>query len=107
MPQSRAMTRLLHRLGRFSVRRRRLVVLAWVVAAAGVLVLSQTAGGELSDDFSIPSLESQKALDVLEDDFPTAAGTSAQLVFAADVGGDATLADGPAAAVVADALADV
>ena len=101
------MTRLLYRLGRFSVRRRRLVVLAWVVAAAGVLVLSQTAGGEFSDDFSIPSLESQKALDLLEDDFPTAAGTSAQLVFAADGGAGATLADGPGAAVVADALADV
>jgi RND superfamily putative drug exporter len=102
------MTRLLYRLGRFAVRRRRLVVAAWVAVAVGVLALSQTAGGELSDDFSVPSLESQKALDVLEEDFPSAAGTSAQLVFAADgEGTDATLTTPAAAAAVDAALADV
>ena len=97
------MTRFLYRLGRFSVRRRRLVVAAWVAFAAGVLALSQTAGGELNDDLTVPELESQQALDVLEEDFPGAAGTSAQLVFTA---GD-RLDEGAAAVAVGDALADV
>ena len=100
------MARFLYRLGRGSARRRRLVVVGWVVAALGVLVLSQTSGGEPSDDFKVPSVESQQALDMLEDDFPAAAGTSAQLVFATGDDG-ASLADaGPAAAVEA-VLADV
>ena len=42
---------------------------------------------------------------MLERRFPAAAGTSAQLVFAAD--GDGTLADADAAAAIDAALADV
>ncbi|HMG45581.1 MAG TPA: MMPL family transporter [Acidimicrobiales bacterium] len=99
------MTLLLYRLGRGAVRRRRLVVVVWVVAAIGILVLGQAAGGESSDEFSVPGVESQRALDVLEDDFPAAAGTSAQLVFAADEG--STLTSPDVAAVVATALSDV
>ena len=41
---------------------------------------------------------------MLEEEFPAAAGTSAQLVFAAE---DGTLSDPAAAAAVDDALADV
>ena len=99
------MTLLLYRLGRGAVRRRRLVVVAWVVAAIGILVIGQAAGGEPSDEFTVPNVESQKALDLLEDDFPAAAGTSAQLVFAADEG--STLTSPDVAAVVATALSDV
>jgi putative drug exporter of the RND superfamily len=98
------MTSLLYRLGRASVRRRRLVVLAWVLLTLAVVGLGQASGGRTSDAFEIPGVEAQRALDVLEQDFPAAAGTSAQLVFAAEEG---TLADpGPTAAVEA-ALADV
>ncbi|HEX8804110.1 MAG TPA: MMPL family transporter, partial [Acidimicrobiales bacterium] len=98
------MTPFLHRLGRAAVRRRRLTVLAWAVVVVVLAALGQAAGGDTSDTFEIPGVESQRALDVLEQDFPAAAGTSAQVVFAARSG---TLDDpGPAAAVDA-ALADV
>ena len=97
------MTYLLYRLGRAAVRRRRLVVLAWAVLAVAVLGIAGARGGETSDAFDIPGVESQQALDVLEADFPAAAGTSAQLVFEAD--GDTTLAD-PAAAAAIDAAVD-
>src|SRR6266508_3249767 len=99
------MTLWLYRLGRGAVRRRRLVVLCWIAAAIGIAVLSGAAGGEVSDEFRVPGIESQKALDVLEEDFPNAAGTSAQLVFASDDGGSVT--SGTAAATVQDALAAV
>jgi RND superfamily putative drug exporter len=50
--------------------------------AVAVIVASQAGGGRTSDAFEVPGVESQQALDVLESDFPAAAGTSAQLVFA-------------------------
>src|SRR5919106_1542349 len=76
------MTAFLYRLGRGAVRRRRLTVLAWALLAVGIIVLGQAAGGRTSDTFEIPGVESQRALDVQEEDFPSEAGTSAQLVFA-------------------------
>ncbi len=98
------MSRLLYRLGRASVRRRRLVVLAWIIGAVGVIALGSLSGGKTSDAFEAPGVESQTALDVLQRDFPAAAGTSAQLVFATSTG---TLSDPDAAAAVDAALADV
>ena len=80
-------------------------LLAWAVVALAVIGVSAARGGQMSDAFEIPGVESQQAYDVLEADFPAAAGTSAQLVFAA--GGDGTLADPPAATAVDAALAEV
>jgi RND superfamily putative drug exporter len=99
------MTSLLYRLGRAAVRRRRLVLLVWAVLAVAVLGVASARGGETSDAFDIPGVESQQALDVLEADFPVAAGTSAQLVFEADGGG--TLADPAPAAAIEAAVDDV
>src|SRR5262245_31209579 len=101
---STTMTMMLYRLGRAAVRRRRLVLAAWVLAAVVVLVLAQSGGGKTIEAFKVPGVESQRALDVLEERFPAQAGTSAQLVFAAKQG---TLADPAAAAAVDAALADV
>jgi RND superfamily putative drug exporter len=98
------MTLLLYRLGRGAVRRRRLTVFAWVVVAVAVIAAGQASGGKTADSFDIPGVESQRALDALEEDFPSAAGTSAQLVFEADGG---SLSDPEAAAAVEAAMADV
>jgi putative drug exporter of the RND superfamily len=95
---------LLYGLGRAAVRRRRLVTLAWVLVAIGIFVVAQARGGETSDRFEVPGVEAQRALDMLEERFPSEAGTSAQLVFAADSG---TLSDPDAAAAVDAAVADV
>jgi putative drug exporter of the RND superfamily len=98
------MTSLLYRLGRGAARRRRLTVLLCGLIAVAVIGVGQFAGGEMSDAFEIPDVESQAALDVLEEDFPAAAGTSAQLVFAVEEG---TLSDPAAAGAIDTALADV
>jgi RND superfamily putative drug exporter len=95
---------LLYGLGRSAVRRRRLVTLAWVLVAIGIFVVAQARGGETSDRFEVPGVEAQRALDMLEERFPSEAGTSAQLVFATDSG---TLSDPHAAAAVDAAVADV
>jgi RND superfamily putative drug exporter len=71
--RSTTTTAVLHRLGRAAVRRRRVTVVAWSLVAIGVIALAQTVGGSMSDTFEIPGTESQRALDVLEEDFPDAA----------------------------------
>src|SRR5262245_21512634 len=101
------MTALLYRLGRGAVRRRRLIVVAWALVAIGVIALAQTAGGSMCDTFTVPGAESQRALDVLEDDFPSEAVTSAQLVFTVPEAKGGTLVDPAAARAVDAALADV
>ena len=80
------MSRALHRLGRSAVHRRWLVLLAWVVGAAALWGVVGAAGGGYSDDFRIPGVESQEALDVLSERFPEAAGGSAQVVVHAPEG---------------------
>jgi RND superfamily putative drug exporter len=94
----------LYRLGRACVRRRRLVLAAWIGAAAVVLVVARLSGGGFGDEFAVPGVESQQAVDVLDERFPEVAGTSAQLVFAA---ADGELSEPGAAAVVDGALAEV
>ncbi|MCU1392787.1 MAG: hypothetical protein JWM34_1215, partial [Ilumatobacteraceae bacterium] len=91
------MTRILYRIGRWCVRNRRRVTIIWVAFAVLATVMGKVAGGEASNKFSVPGVESQKAIDVLTQRFPSAAGTSAQVVFAATSG---TLADGTAKPVV-------
>jgi putative drug exporter of the RND superfamily len=98
------MAHFLFRLGRASVRRRRLVLVLWIVAAVGAVALGRASGGSTSDGFSIPGVESQQAVDLLERDFASVSGTSAQVVFSADQG---TLADPTAAAAVEQARAAI
>ena len=56
------------------------VVLVGIGAAAGA------AGGSFVDDFRTPGTQSQTAMDVLDERFPTEAGDAANVVFAVDSG---------------------
>jgi putative drug exporter of the RND superfamily len=73
----------LYRLGRLMARRAKLVLVVWLVAFVGASLLAAGAGGELQDDLTIPGTESQAGIDVLERQFPEAAGTSGQVLFVA------------------------
>jgi RND superfamily putative drug exporter len=95
------MSKHLYRLGRFSVRRRRWVVAAWVLAVLALGVVGRAAGGELQDKFAIPGTEAQQATDLLHDTFPAQAGASAQVVFHRDAG---PLTDATATAAVGDTM---
>ena len=61
-------------------RRRRLVVVSWIVVLIGINVLAQSAGGDLLKTFSLPGTESQRTFDVLKKDFARA-GDTGYLVF--------------------------
>lgn len=80
------MAAVLYRLGAWTFDRRRLVVLIWVAVLVGFGALSLGAGGKVSNSFSVPGTESQRALDLLNKEFPGAGGASARIVFAAPAG---------------------
>jgi len=71
----------LEHLGRRAVRHRWWFIAVWIVAAIAILALAGTLDGQYSDNFRIPDAQSQSALDLLEKDFPSAAGDSALIVF--------------------------
>lgn len=80
------MASLLYRLGTGAFRHRFAVLMAWVSALAIAGTCMFAFGGETDDEFTIPGSESQQALDTMATTFPTAAGTSVQIVFAAPDG---------------------
>jgi putative drug exporter of the RND superfamily len=80
------MTSFLYRLGRGAARRRWLTIGIWVVAVGAIFAIGGGLGGKLADDFKLPDSESQRAYDLLAERFPTASGTSADIVFHASGG---------------------
>src|SRR2546422_2413603 len=62
------------------------VVALWVVALVAFITLGNVAGGAYASDFSLRGAESQQALDLLKQRFPSHSGDTAVLVFKADQG---------------------
>ena len=58
---------MLERLARWSYHHRWAMVGIWVVALVGTNFLASSAGGEYSQDFSLPGAESQEAYDLLQE----------------------------------------
>src|SRR6478735_959791 len=74
---------MLPRLAAWCYRRRRVVLISWIVLLIGVNVLAKTAGGDLLKSLSLPGTESQKTFDVMKADFKQT-GDTGYLVFKAD-----------------------
>jgi RND superfamily putative drug exporter len=79
--------RMLPRLAAWCYRRRRLVVIAWIVILVGVNVLAKTAGGDLLKSLSLPGTESQRTFDVLKADFHQTGDTGYVVFKAKGAGG--------------------
>jgi RND superfamily putative drug exporter len=94
---------MLDRLARSCYRRRRLVLVAWAVALVLVSVLSKSAGGKDTTNFSLPGTESQQALNLLKARFPARSGDTAAIVFAAPGAGGVDAVRGRITAAVAAA----
>ncbi|WP_436778305.1 MMPL family transporter [Yinghuangia sp. YIM S09857] len=88
------MATLLYRLGRLTFRRRRLALLIWMAILVAVGVGAATASKPATKPFSIPGIEAQKAIDLLEERSPDAGGggATARVVFQAP---DGTRIDDP------------
>src|SRR5258706_8039098 len=89
------------KLTRWTIAHRRIVVVAWIVLAVGVLASSQALGKRNANNFSLPNTDSQRAVDLLQSRFPARAGDADQIVFRTRAG---TLTDASVRAVIAPML---
>ncbi|MFW6693022.1 MMPL family transporter [Streptomyces sp. MAR4 CNX-425] len=98
------MATLLYRIGRWSFRRRRLVVRLWLGALLLAIAGAALAPAGEEEDLSMPGTESQQAFDLLDERFPggNSQGAEARLVFQAPDGQRVTAGEHRAA--VEDAL---
>jgi RND superfamily putative drug exporter len=92
------------KLTRWTIAHRRIVVVAWIVLAVGVLAVSQAVGKRDANNFSLPSTDSQRAVDLLQSRFPAQAGDADQIVFRAR---DGKLGDASTRAVIVPLLARI
>jgi RND superfamily putative drug exporter len=80
------MTGPLYHLGRFCSRRHWLVIGAWVLVAAALVVTARATGDKTSDNLTLPNTGSTDAQDLLQDRLPKQAYGSNPLVFKAGSG---------------------
>ena len=92
------------RITRWTMKHRRVVVLAWIAAAIGVYALSSSIGAKTATDFTLPGTGSQHAVDLLKAHFPAQSGDADQIVFRARSG---KLADARHRSTVGGTLARV
>jgi RND superfamily putative drug exporter len=74
------------KIARWTMARRRIVVLTWIVAAVGIFAISNSVGKQVASDFRLPGTGSQHAVDLLKSRFPAQAGDADQIVFHARAG---------------------
>jgi len=68
-------------LARFSVRRRWIILILWVVAFVGFNMASQSVGSAYSNSFSLPGSDSTRGLALLEKAFPSTSGDVDHIVY--------------------------
>ncbi|OKI68795.1 MMPL family transporter [Micromonospora sp. CB01531] len=90
------MATLLYRLGRASLRRRRLVAVVWLVVLVGLGAAALTLKGSTASNFSMPGTESQRAIDLLAERFPAASGATGTIAVKAPQAGQLGTPNGQA-----------
>ena len=73
-------------LARWSYRHRWVVVVSWVVAVIGLTGIGTVIGTSYSNDLSLPGTDSQRAVDLLEREFPAQSGETDTIVFSVPSG---------------------
>ncbi|WP_030333101.1 MMPL family transporter [Micromonospora parva] len=90
------MATLLYRLGRGALRRRRLVVALWLVVLVVAGLAAATLRGPTASNFTMPGTESQRALDLLSEQFPAASGATGTIAVKAPADGQLGTPEGQA-----------
>jgi RND superfamily putative drug exporter len=73
-------------IARWCVTHRRMVLAGWLVALVALIVLSQSAGTDYRDSFSLNGTQSFEAQNLLQKSAPKASGDKEQIVLAVDHG---------------------
>ena len=84
------MAKLLHRLGLLAARRAKTVIAAWFAMLAVAVSSFVAFGGELTDQITMPDLETTEVADRLAEEMPDAGGGSASAVLRAEDGEEFT-----------------
>ncbi|MFL5816489.1 MAG: MMPL family transporter [Conexibacter sp.] len=77
---------LVARLARWVVHHRALAIGGWLALLVALIAISGAAGTRYSENFSLPNTDSQRAYDLLKQDFPGQSGDSDQIVLRATQG---------------------
>ena len=77
---------LVARVAQRAARHPRRVIIGWILLLIAALAISSALVPKYANNFSLPGTESQRALDLLQRDFPAQAGDSDQIVFGAHEG---------------------
>ena len=67
---------------------RKTVILGWIVALIVVGMIAGSVGSDFTEEFKLPSSDSQEAFDLLEHKFPQQSGVTAEIVYKAPAGAD-------------------
>jgi putative drug exporter of the RND superfamily len=67
---------------------RKTVILSWIVALFGVGMIAGSVGSDFTEEFKLPSSDSQEAFDLLEERFPQQSGVTAEIVYKDSAGAD-------------------
>jgi RND superfamily putative drug exporter len=65
---------------------RKTVIFSWIFALVAIGMISSKVGSDFSEEFKLPSSDSQEAFDLLETKFPAQSGDTAQIVYQAEGG---------------------
>ncbi|MDN5818577.1 MAG: MMPL family transporter [Yaniella sp.] len=84
------MAKLLYRLGMFSARRAKTIIFAWLAILAVAVGSFLTFGGQLSDQISMPDLETTEVADRMTEELDDGSGGSANVVIRTEDGEEFT-----------------
>src|ERR1044072_1238884 len=80
------MTGVLYRLGHMCVRRRVIVLVAWLLIFVALAAWARALGPEVNDNLTLPGTDSQAATDLLTAEFPSQANGTNPVVLQAPAG---------------------
>jgi putative drug exporter of the RND superfamily len=76
----------MRRCGKWCTTHRKTVILGWIVALIATGFAAGSAGSAFSENFTLPSSGSQRAVDLLEKRFPAQSGETSTIVYRASAG---------------------
>jgi putative drug exporter of the RND superfamily len=78
--------RSMRRFATWTTGHRNTVIFGWIAALVVVLMISSSVGSDFTEEFKLPSSDSQEAFDLLEHKFPQQSGVTAEIVYKAPAG---------------------
>jgi len=82
---------------------RKTVIFSWLGALIVIGMISGSVGSDFTEEFKLPSSDSQEAFELLEDKFPQQSGVTAEIVYKAPAGADSPAVKKKMEAVFAEA----